>query len=90
MGKRFPSSADWVPREESIPNSGKLFSIFEPHTQLYKRGKAGEPIQFGRLLLIYEDAAGFIPHYHRLARDRLTRRLRSSKHEFYKRVREGA
>lgn len=58
-----------VLRGESVPNSEKLFSIFEPHTQLYKRGKAGEPIQFGRLLLIYEDAAGFIPHYHLLARD---------------------
>ena len=35
---------------ESVPNDEKLFSIFEPHTQLYKRGKAGEPIQYGRLV----------------------------------------
>jgi hypothetical protein len=54
---------------ETVPNSDKLFSIFEPHTQLYKRGKAGEPIQFGRLLLLYEDAAGFITHHHVLPRD---------------------
>lgn len=33
---------------ESVPNCDKLFSIFEPHTQLYKRGKAGHPIQLGR------------------------------------------
>jgi IS5 family transposase len=45
---------------ESVPNSDKLFSIFEPHTQLYKRGKAGEPIQFGRQVLVFEDTAGFI------------------------------
>lgn len=45
---------------ETVPNSDKLFSIFEPHTQLYKRGKAGEPIQFGRQVLVFEDAAGFI------------------------------
>lgn len=45
---------------ESVPNSDKLFSIFEPHTQLYKRGKAGEPIQFGRQVLVFEDSAGFI------------------------------
>ena len=45
---------------ESVPNSDKLFSVFEPHTQLYKRGKAGEPIQFGRQVLVFEDAAGFI------------------------------
>lgn len=45
---------------ETVPNEDKLLSIFEPHTQLYKRGKAGQPIQFGRQVLIYEDAAGFI------------------------------
>ena len=45
---------------ETVPNSDKLFSIFEPHTQLYKRGKTGEPIQFGRQVLVFEDAAGFL------------------------------
>ena len=54
---------------ETIPNSEKLFSIFETHTQLYKRGKAGEPVQFGRLVLVFEDGAGFITHYHVLPRD---------------------
>jgi transposase, IS5 family len=47
---------------ESVPNNDKLFSMFEPHTQLYRRGKAGEPIQFGRQVLVFEDAAGFIVH----------------------------
>jgi IS5 family transposase len=45
---------------ESVPNVDKLFSVFEPHTQLYKRGKAGQPIQFGRQVLVFEDAAGFL------------------------------
>lgn len=45
---------------EPVPNGDKLFSVFEPHTQLYKRGKAGKPIQFGRQVLVFEDAAGFI------------------------------
>jgi hypothetical protein len=54
---------------ETVANSEKLFSMFEVHTQLYKRGKAGEPIQFGRLVLVYEDAAGFITHHHILPRD---------------------
>lgn len=45
---------------EVVPNSDKLFSIFEPHTQLYKRGKAGQPIQFGRQVLVFEDAVGFL------------------------------
>ena len=54
---------------EKVPNNEKLFSIFETHTQLYKRGKAGQPMQFGRLMLVYEDAAGFICHYHLLSRE---------------------
>ena len=48
-----------------------MFSIFEAHTQLYRRGKAGEPNQFGRLVMVYEDAAGFISHYHLMGRQEL-------------------
>jgi hypothetical protein len=54
---------------ETIPNHEKLFSIFETHTQLYKRGKAAQPVQFGRLVLICEDAAGFITHTYLVPRD---------------------
>ena len=54
---------------EQVPNSEKLFSIFEPHTQLYKRGKAAEPVQFGRQVLVYEDGAGFVSHAYLLPRD---------------------
>jgi hypothetical protein len=54
---------------ENVPNDEKLFSMFEPHTQLYKRSKAGQPLQFGRLVLVYEDAAGFISHHHIMPRD---------------------
>jgi len=46
-----------------------LFSIFETHTQLYKRGKAAEPVQFGRQVLVYEDGAGFITHAYLLPRN---------------------
>jgi IS5 family transposase len=54
---------------ETVPNGDKLFSMFEPHTQLYKRGKAGEPIQFGRQVLVFEDTAGFIVHRDLMKRD---------------------
>lgn len=54
---------------EEVPHSEKLFSIFETHTQLYKRGKASTPIQFGRLVLIFEDRAGFVVHHHLLSRE---------------------
>jgi IS5 family transposase len=58
-----------VIHEERVPNSDKLFSLFESHTQLYRRGKHATPNQFGRLLMVYEDAAGFISHYHLMPRD---------------------
>jgi hypothetical protein len=58
---------------ETIANNEKLFSIFETHTQLYKRGKAGQPLQFGRLVLVYEDGAGFITHHYILPRDKSDR-----------------
>lgn len=54
---------------EQVPNEDKLFSIFEPHTQLYRRGKAGQENQFGRLAMICEDGAGFITHHYLLKRD---------------------
>lgn len=54
---------------EQVPNADKLFSLFETHTQLFRRGKASTPNQFGRMLLLYEDAAGFISHYHVMDRD---------------------
>ena len=60
---------------ETVPNAEKLFSLFEPHTQLYKRGKAGQPVQFGRLVLIYEDAAGFITHWYLLGREEQDREV---------------
>jgi len=54
---------------EQVPNEDKLFSIFEPHTQLYRRGKAGQENQFGRLTMVCEDGAGFISHHYVLRRD---------------------
>jgi hypothetical protein len=57
--------------KEKVPNSDKLFSLFETHTQLYRRGKAGTPNQFGRLALVFEDGAGFISHYHLMDREAL-------------------
>jgi hypothetical protein len=53
---------------EQVPNEEKLFSIFEPETQLFKRGKAGEPVQFGHLVFVVEDAVGFVCQYRILAK----------------------
>jgi transposase, IS5 family len=48
---------------ETVPNEEKVFSIFEPHTELIKRGKQPNPIQYGHKTLVIEDAVGFICHY---------------------------
>jgi len=53
---------------EQVPNEEKLFSIYEPATQLFKRGKAGEPVQFGHLVFVVEDAVGFVCQYRLLAK----------------------
>lgn len=48
---------------ETVPNADKIFSIFEPHTELINRGKTPVPIQFGHSVLVIEDDAGFICAY---------------------------
>ena len=58
-----------VLENETVPNEDKLFSMFEPHTQLYRRGKAGVPNQYGRLVFVCEDTLGFISHHYVMPRD---------------------
>lgn len=45
---------------EKVPNAHKLFSLFEPDTELIMRGKSASPVEFGHKVLVFEDAAGFI------------------------------
>jgi IS5 family transposase len=52
-----------VLQDEAVPNTDKVFSVFEPHTELINRGKVPVPIQFGRTVLTIEDRVGFIIHY---------------------------
>ena len=48
---------------ETVPNEDKIFSIFEPHTELIKRGKQPLPIQYGHNVWVVEDAVGFVVDY---------------------------
>jgi transposase, IS5 family len=48
---------------EKVGNEEKIFSIFEPHTELIKRGKQRMAIQFGHNVLVVEDAVGFVVDY---------------------------
>ena len=59
---------------ERIDNSEKLFSLFEPHTELIIRGKVPQPLEFGHRVLVIEDGAGFVCHYAILPRGRRTAR----------------
>ena len=49
--------------EEAVPNEEKIFSIFEPHTELLKRGKAAKPIEFGHMIQIQQVEGKFISDY---------------------------
>lgn len=48
---------------ESVPNDEKLFSIFEPHTELLKRGRAGKEVEFGHMISIQQVEGKFITDY---------------------------
>jgi IS5 family transposase len=48
---------------EQVLNSEKVYSIFEPHTDLIKRGKVRTPIEFGHKVFLAESAQGLITQY---------------------------
>jgi transposase, IS5 family len=48
---------------EQVPTAEKLYSIFEPHTDLIKRGKVRQPVEFGHKVFLAESARGLITQY---------------------------
>ncbi len=52
-----------VLKGEQVPSEEKLYSIFEPHTDLIKRGKARKPVEFGHKIFLAESAQGLITDY---------------------------
>ena len=42
---------------------GKLVSVFEPHTEIIRKGKAGKPNEFGKLVQVQEAENQIITHY---------------------------
>jgi IS5 family transposase len=48
---------------EKVPNSEKVFSIFEPHAELIRRGRRDRPIEFGHKLLLTQSKEKFITDY---------------------------
>ena len=48
---------------EQVPSAEKIYSIFEPHTDLIKRGKVQTPMEFGHKIFLAESAQGLITQY---------------------------
>ena len=52
---------------------GKIVSLFEPHTEIIRKGKASKPTEFGKLVQVQEGENQIITHYdvfHRRPSDR--------------------
>jgi transposase, IS5 family len=48
---------------KQVPNEEKIFSIFEAHTDLIKRGKVQTPVEFGHKVFLAESAQGLVTEY---------------------------
>ena len=48
---------------ETVPSEEKIYSIFEPHTDLIKRGKTLKPVEFGHKVFRAESSHGLITEY---------------------------
>ncbi len=48
---------------KQVPSAEKVYSIFETHTDLIKRGKIQKPIEFGHKIFLAESARGLITQY---------------------------
>lgn len=53
--------------EERVPAEDKLVSLFEPHTDIIKRGKAHRPTEFGHKVWFDEVDGGIVSDYRILA-----------------------
>lgn len=60
---------------EQVPSAEKVYSLFEEHTELIKRGKAGKPIEFGHKVLLAETGEKFIIHYETMPQQRADKEL---------------
>jgi IS5 family transposase len=48
---------------ETVRAAERVFSIFEPHTELIKRGRRHKPVEFGHAILLCQTAEKFITDY---------------------------
>ena len=48
---------------ETVPASDRVFSLFEQHTELIKRGRREKPVEFGHKVLLCQTVEKFITDY---------------------------
>jgi IS5 family transposase len=48
---------------QTVPAAERVYSIFEPHTELIKRGRREKPVEFGHVLLLCQTPEKFISDY---------------------------
>ena len=60
---------------EQVPSAEKIYSLFEEHTELIKRGKARKLIEFGHKVLLAETREKFIIHYETMPKQRADKEL---------------
>jgi IS5 family transposase len=52
---------------ETVPAAERVYSIFEPHTELIKRGRREKPVEFGHAILLCQTQEKFITDYEAFA-----------------------
>jgi len=62
-GKVIDQTRRRVMDGEQVPPDEKVYSIFEDHTQLIKRGKQRKPVEFGHKVFLAESSQGLITDY---------------------------
>lgn len=48
---------------ETVPACDRIFSLFEEHAELIKRGKANKPVEFGHAVWLAQSSGKFITDY---------------------------
>jgi IS5 family transposase len=49
--------------DEKVPAEEKIVSLFEPHTAIIRRGKAGKPVEYGRKVWLDEVEGGIVTRW---------------------------
>jgi IS5 family transposase len=71
---------------KQVASAEKVYSLFEEHTELIKRGKARKPIEFGHKVLLAETGEKFILHYEAMPMQRADKKLIEGSLKTHKKV----